>query len=191
MSLGSPTRELNHPILHLPHNWMLAISTSCVVRPSQLKLMVLLLRGSVSRVALKVEVLWEPLTRLSLDYSTQRASVLPHLPCPLVSYNLFVCSTSLDSDAEKTDAIIGLKEALSQDSSVLLQEHEAAWAQLWSSGIEVSSEKSLPQIINSTLYFLLSSARSDYPWSYSPGSLSSNSYNGFARKAATSPSSKN
>eukprot|EP01122_Echinamoeba_exundans_P016203 TRINITY_DN813_c0_g1_i5.p1 TRINITY_DN813_c0_g1~~TRINITY_DN813_c0_g1_i5.p1 ORF type:complete len:666 (+),score=37.76 TRINITY_DN813_c0_g1_i5:1105-3102(+) len=94
-----------------------------------------------------------------------------------ISRLLFI-STSLDSPDPASDAVAGLSAAALIPSEELLGEHKDAWTRLWSHGIEVSGSLQLSQIINSSLYYLLSSSRNDFPWSLSPGSLSSNSYNG-------------
>ena len=60
-----------------------------------------------------------------------------------------------------------------------------SWENIWSQGgIELSGDASnsevlrLQQVTNSSLYWILSSIRSDWPWGLSPGSLASNGYNG-------------
>ena len=60
----------------------------------------------------------------------------------------------------------------------LMASHAAAWAALWEGGMEVGGDLGLAQAINSSLYYILSSVRSDYHWSLSPGGLASDGYNG-------------
>jgi trehalose/maltose hydrolase-like predicted phosphorylase len=55
--------------------------------------------------------------------------------------------------------------------------HVDEWAQLWSSGMWVDN-LDLARVINSSLFYILISARGDLPYSTSPGSLASNAYNG-------------
>lgn len=53
------------------------------------------------------------------------------------------------------------------------------WNKIWRHGrIEVGGNLELQRIIQSSLYWILMSTRSDWPWSLSPGSLASNAYNG-------------
>lgn len=106
---------------------------------------------------------------------------------------LVVLATSLDSDG--TDPIDQVQSMFVQyatmsitvsgrfnisgiPSSLLLDQHIDAWSELWMAGMEVSGDKALSRAINSSLYYILSSIREDWPYSLSPGSLSSNSYNG-------------
>jgi trehalose/maltose hydrolase-like predicted phosphorylase len=60
----------------------------------------------------------------------------------------------------------------------LFGSHTQSWESLWSSRIEVGGNLALAQIINSSIYYTLSSIRADWPWSLSPGGLASNGYNG-------------
>jgi len=60
----------------------------------------------------------------------------------------------------------------------LLNQHIAAWNGIWASGIEVGGKLGLAQVINSSIYYILSSVREDWPRSLSPGGLASNGYNG-------------
>eukprot|EP01132_Coremiostelium_polycephalum_P008602 gene8602-10589_t len=63
-----------------------------------------------------------------------------------------------------------------QDS--LLDSHKDAWKKIWKSRIEIGGNLQLATVVNSSLYYILSSIREDWPWNLSPGSLSSNGYNG-------------
>ncbi|KYQ91148.1 acid trehalase-like protein 1 [Tieghemostelium lacteum] len=63
-----------------------------------------------------------------------------------------------------------------QDS--LEKSHRDAWKKIWDSRIEVGGNLDLAQVVNSSLYYIVSSVRDDWPWSLSPGSLSSNGYHG-------------
>jgi trehalose/maltose hydrolase-like predicted phosphorylase len=56
--------------------------------------------------------------------------------------------------------------------------HVHAWQDIWDSGLEVAGNVELAKAINSSMYYVLSSISSDWPYGLSPGSLSSNSYNG-------------
>ena len=63
----------------------------------------------------------------------------------------------------------------------LMQEHLRAWdSEIWSKGnIQINGNDELAQVVQSSLYWILLSARADWPWSLSPGSLASNAYNGY------------
>ena len=60
----------------------------------------------------------------------------------------------------------------------LYAEHVAAWGVLWESGFEVTGRPDVAAVVNSSLYFILSSVREDTLHSLSPGGLASNGYNG-------------
>ncbi len=102
--------------------------------------------------------------------------------------------TSLDSTDPLSDATIEYYNAVNSLSE-LKPRHVQEWAKLWGSRIEFAGNLPLAQVrktesqhllrlftnrffqvVNSTLYYLLSSARQDVPWSLSPGGLASNSY---------------
>ena len=62
-------------------------------------------------------------------------------------------------------------------SDGLLGAHTEAWAELWQeSGIEIEGDLELAQAVYGSLYYILSSIRSSWPYGLSPGSLSSNDY---------------
>lgn len=64
-----------------------------------------------------------------------------------------------------------------QSSDQLFASHSAAWAQLWSSGVWVS-DLQLARAINSSMFYILSSAHEALPFALSPGSLATNAYSG-------------
>ena len=56
------------------------------------------------------------------------------------------------------------------DAESLFSEHTAAWAARWNNGhIEVDGDLGLAQAINSSLYYIRSSTRDDWPYGLSPG----------------------
>lgn len=61
--------------------------------------------------------------------------------------------------------------------NLLLDQHIQYWNALNMAGIEVQGS-TVSRAINASLYYIKSSVREDWPYSLSPGSLSSNSYNG-------------
>ena len=55
--------------------------------------------------------------------------------------------------------------------------HVAAWAKLWTSGIEVSGRPDVAKAVNASMFAILSSVREDWPYGLAPGGLT-NYYNG-------------
>jgi hypothetical protein len=84
--------------------------------------------------------------------------------------------------ASASAALLLAKDDLAHYHSVgaaaLAQAHSAAWAEVFAGGIEVGGNSTLAAQVNSSLYYLLSSVRGDWPWGVSEGGISSNSYNG-------------
>jgi trehalose/maltose hydrolase-like predicted phosphorylase len=99
-------------------------------------------------------------------------------------YLVTAVATSLESNPEggaPLDRAIHLAvNALSLPACGSLRvSHEAAWAARWAEGrVEVGGDASLAQAVNGSLYFILSSAREDWPYGLSPGGLASSGYHG-------------
>ncbi|MDP2435527.1 MAG: hypothetical protein Q8P67_07275 [archaeon] len=88
--------------------------------------------------------------------------------------------TSIDSADPVADALNDYVVAVTMQDR-LLALHAARWRDtIWGSRIEIQGNLDLAQKVNSSLYYILSSLRADYPFGLSPGSLSSNAYNGHA-----------
>eukprot|EP01114_Cavostelium_apophysatum_P014228 TRINITY_DN3638_c0_g1_i2.p1 TRINITY_DN3638_c0_g1~~TRINITY_DN3638_c0_g1_i2.p1 ORF type:complete len:663 (+),score=121.13 TRINITY_DN3638_c0_g1_i2:160-2148(+) len=94
-------------------------------------------------------------------------------------YFLTASYTSLET-SDPLSACNTLLSFATNNAATLLVNHTAAWADVWSSRIEVSGDLALAQAINSSLYYILSSVRSDWSYAPSPGGLASNGYNGHA-----------
>ena len=68
--------------------------------------------------------------------------------------------------------------------SSLRKQHEAAWAALHASRIELAGDagdataRAVAAAVNSSMFYLLSAAREDWPFSTSPGGLANNAYEG-------------
>lgn len=60
----------------------------------------------------------------------------------------------------------------------LFKDHVDEWASVWEAGLEVDGDLDLARALNSSQYYILSSIRSDWEYSLSPGSLSSDAYHG-------------
>jgi len=97
-------------------------------------------------------------------------------------YAITVVVTTLNS----TDPLASALRTLSQftrnnfaAARKLHGEHVAAWRRRWDYGrIEVSGDLALAQVVNSSLYYIRSSIRHDWPHGLSPGGLSSDGYSG-------------
>lgn len=70
--------------------------------------------------------------------------------------------------------------SLESEVSTLRAGHEEAWSELWEGGIEVEGNTSVPiaQTVNSSLYYILSAVRDEWPYGLSPGGLARNDYEG-------------
>ena len=124
-----------------------------------------------------------PIPSLATSY-TEIPSVLSFPSGSLSSWR-FVQAVRSDIDgSSKTDlpqlAEMAVYKALGNGDTVF-QEHKAEWATLWNSGIEVGGSDDaleLALVVNTSLYYILSSVRDDWPFGLSPGSLSSDAYDG-------------
>jgi trehalose/maltose hydrolase-like predicted phosphorylase len=67
----------------------------------------------------------------------------------------------------------------SVSADALWQQHVVGWGDLWArGGVELGGNTSLAGTVNSSLYDILSSLRSDWVWSTGPGGLGTNGYCG-------------
>ncbi|KAK2553759.1 Protein-glucosylgalactosylhydroxylysine glucosidase [Acropora cervicornis] len=81
-------------------------------------------------------------------------------------YFITSLATSLDTKFNP------LSEALNQAKEQLLTEHKAAWKALWDTGrIEIEGNLKMAQAVYSSLYYILSSTRHDWPYGLSPGGI--------------------
>ena len=89
----------------------------------------------------------------------------------------WICAgrSTLDSDEPLLAAQTDYSNAFTMPDQ-LLSKHVSVWNALWASRIAVSGDQNLTAITNAGQYYLLSAARDDWPWSVSPGSLSSNGF---------------
>lgn len=100
--------------------------------------------------------------------------------------------TSLDLDMEEDGRLVGSSsyEAILHvtkqkyasamslaDIGQLHSTHVNEWAQLWTSGVEIRGRSDVAIATNTSLYYILSSVRDDWPYGLAPGGLT-NSYNG-------------
>ena len=84
-------------------------------------------------------------------------------------------ATSPDDVA--TAALATWNEYVAFGSDLLLQSHMDAWSSLWASGgVELSGNSSFAATVNASLYDILSSLRSDWNYSTSPGGLGTSGY---------------
>ena len=99
---------------------------------------------------------------------------------------VFKTSISAESGGDAAQPLAAAKQALqtySQQSSADMQAlHVASWNALHSSKIELAGDgdtgKAVATAVNSSMFYLLSAARVDWPFSTSPGGLANNAYLG-------------
>ena len=106
-------------------------------------------------------------------------SVILDKSSPCQSF-IFVYAVSLEGANEAKKALSEYYAAKNVTSEQLLDEHKQAWSDLGPTKritLETCNVE-LKQTIFSSLYYLLSSIRSDWHYSLSPGGLASNGYNG-------------
>ena len=92
-------------------------------------------------------------------------------------------STSLDNSTDQLGAARAAydnaKAAAGAAIGLLRLFHTKAWHALTAAGhVEVEGDLELAQVVNSSLYSILSSTREDFPYGLSPGSLANDGYNG-------------
>jgi hypothetical protein len=81
-------------------------------------------------------------------------------------------------------AATALYKSIIANETAVLATHEQAWAELHSSRIELGGDRgdetaaAVAVAVNSSMYYLLSAAREDWPFSTSPGGLANNAYLG-------------
>eukprot|EP01040_Poterioochromonas_malhamensis_P014844 gene14844-16507_t len=87
--------------------------------------------------------------------------------------------TSLDSSSPLDSAKADYADArtLTDENNSLFQKHTAEWKNVWQSGIEISGRPDVAVAVNASLFAILSSVRSDWPYGLAPGGLT-NYYNG-------------
>lgn len=90
---------------------------------------------------------------------------------------LAVLVTSLESSDPHRRSIDFFTQYSRMDPKELLSEHIKEWRTL-KGNIHVEGDKELNNNIQTSLYYILSSIRSDWEYSLSPGSISTNTYNG-------------
>ncbi|KAL0484176.1 acid trehalase-like protein [Acrasis kona] len=74
---------------------------------------------------------------------------------------------------------IQLHETLApQNEDALHQHHTSEWDSIWESGLDIEGDINTARVLNSSQYYILSSIRSDWSFSLTPGGLASNAYNG-------------
>ena len=93
-----------------------------------------------------------------------------------------VLMTSLEATSNSSDlvdAAVQLWESLWPSRDAWLSQHVSAWEALWADGrIDVVGNDTVARSVYSSLYYIMNSVRADWPYGLSPGSLSSNAYNG-------------
>jgi trehalose/maltose hydrolase-like predicted phosphorylase len=96
-------------------------------------------------------------------------------PKQVLAYNIIAISDLEEGSDVETANTLWFSISKQQN---LFEQHVQEWSRVWTSGIEVKGDLYLAQSLNSSLYYIISSIRDDWDYSLSPGSLSSNGYNG-------------
>ncbi len=111
-------------------------------------------------------------------------SVGQRLTFPVVAGQTYtiIKYVGIEDSQDSTDTVTAARTqaglASAAGFAALLQENDAAWAQLWAGRIDLLGDRSLASDINASEFYLWSSTRSDEDWSVSPAGLSSNGYDG-------------
>lgn len=95
---------------------------------------------------------------------------------------LFVGCSSLESAAvakSPLDAALAVyKQHAATPPPELVRSHMKAWAAVMDPGIEIHGNLTTATAVNSTLYYILSSVRPDFPFGMSPGGIAVDAYHG-------------
>lgn len=75
-------------------------------------------------------------------------------------------------------AVSHLHAAHADGAAALMRQHQRGWAVQWSGGVEVQGNATVARAANASLYYIRSSVREDWPYSLSPGGLSTDAYHG-------------
>lgn len=114
-----------------------------------------------------------PQTVVGITYNSMPV-IPPTPPGSVAIYPYFVTAyTDMESSSPAPDSQALYNETINSYGT-LFSSHRKAWSSLWASRVEIGGNLALAQVINSSLYYILSSIRSDWPWSLSPGGLASN-----------------
>jgi trehalose/maltose hydrolase-like predicted phosphorylase len=116
------------------------------------------------------------------------AAVYPNGPyntsyCLPLNQTMFFYPVVLVTDLEGKEDLVAKATKLWEQLTALgeqqlLKEHIDEWASIWEAGLEVGGDIDLARALNSSQYYILSSIRSGWDYSLSPGSLSSDAYHG-------------
>lgn len=128
-------------------------------------------RAIVGRVAhAEMPFLRRPTVALVSNVPPREVVLAPQETKTLVY--VMAVATSLDSASPVVAATAALSSAMQASATALLAEHEVAWESRWAQGhVEIVGDLHLAQVINSSMYYLLSSVRDDWPQGLSPGGL--------------------
>lgn len=128
-----------------------------------------------------------PLRQLAVVFDAWAAAAPTSLiftpAAPLLSLRA-VLRSDLDVPGAQTPADVAAAAAATwatyaaESPADLLASHEAAMAQLWSSGVELAGNASFAANVNASVFDIVSSLRADWNWSTSPGGLATGGYSG-------------
>lgn len=111
-------------------------------------------------------------------------TVPPTLTLTGPTASVFVASyhTSLERGLEGSGRAAGAAAgdlavwATDPAKAMLMPSHTAAQVELWAGGIEIAGNSTIAGTVNSSLYYILSAARADWPYGLSPGGLTRQDY---------------
>ena len=95
-------------------------------------------------------------------------------------------SIAAEGEADAAHPLLAARRDMAEYQNIspgdLLRSHSRAWSSLHSSRIELAGDgavgAAVATAVNSSMFYLLSSAREDWPYSTSPGGLANNAYKG-------------
>jgi len=135
------------------------------------------------------ETLLSPVSLVSRAFRPVSSEV--NLSSSTVDQYIAVLRTNLVQEGEseaKSPWKIAAKDyndlVASMNSSVIARTHQDAWLQLWSTRIELQGNtgddvaRAVASAVNSSMYYLLSAARNDWPFATSPGGIANRAYQG-------------
>eukprot|EP00854_Cymbomonas_tetramitiformis_P007744 gene7744-9210_t len=105
------------------------------------------------------------------------------LQVPARTSRIFTFISSFRTTLDSVNPAAAASDDLARgvESGALLDEHVAAWSEMWSKGGVEVDNATLGAALNSSLYYMLSSVREGMNWPVGPGGLPTNGYwgNGF------------
>jgi trehalose/maltose hydrolase-like predicted phosphorylase len=122
----------------------------------------------------EVGVAYQPIPS-EIDLGSLSGSfVFRHL---LVAHSSLELNSSAPWQRAMDELVLYTARHATTDTS-LIDLHTAAWANIWRGGVEVTGNLTVAAAVNSSLYYVYSAVREDWPYGSSPGGLAVDSYDG-------------